>query len=372
MSTSDTSTNLPSPSDSWRKCFSKTHQAHYWFNTANGETSWTRPDDISSSAGTDTGADISKKRPLDPSQTEESTKVGEEVSRLPATPQIAIIVPFRDLHVEQKRQEHLDRFVPAMTEFLRRSGNDFMIYIIEQSSDGRKFNRGKLLNIGFDIARKDGAEIFVFHDVDLLPSDDLLPHYSTCNSQPVHIAHVWDRYNKNEKYFGGIVNFSASQFESINGFPNNFWGWGGEDDEMYKRVKAAGFTPVYPQTGSITDLEDMDLQSKLKFLKSHILWKCMNKNEVLEEHESTWAVNGLSSLRYSVITDTKFPLSDVARKIVVDVEENNHWSDLVCSDSNTQLEKKVDELKREFFSRDSSLTSSTGDNAIKIRGQGSS
>ena len=38
-------------------------------------------------------------------------------------------------------------------------------------------------------------------------------------------------------YFGGITSFSASQFRQINGFPNNFWGWGGEDDELYKRTK---------------------------------------------------------------------------------------------------------------------------------------
>lgn len=38
-------------------------------------------------------------------------------------------------------------------------------------------------------------------------------------------------------YFGGITSFSEKQFRDINGFPNNFWGWGGEDDELYKRTK---------------------------------------------------------------------------------------------------------------------------------------
>ena len=38
-------------------------------------------------------------------------------------------------------------------------------------------------------------------------------------------------------YFGGITSFSEKQFREINGFPNNFWGWGGEDDELYKRTK---------------------------------------------------------------------------------------------------------------------------------------
>ncbi len=110
---------------------------------------------------------------------------------------------------------------------------------MQQSNDNRKFNRGKLLNIGFDLARRDGCRVFVFHDVDLLPSTaNLLPYYSAepAPRSPVHIARVWDRYSANAKYFGGIVAFSREQYEAINGYPNNFWGWGGEDDEMYKRI----------------------------------------------------------------------------------------------------------------------------------------
>lgn len=48
------------------------------------------------------------------------------------------------------------------------SDSTFHIFIIEQSMDGRKFNRGKLLNAGFDMARND-YDTFIFHDVDLLP-----------------------------------------------------------------------------------------------------------------------------------------------------------------------------------------------------------
>lgn len=44
----------------------------------------------------------------------------------------------------------------------------FHIFVVEQARDGRKFNRGKLLNAGFDITRGD-FDVFIFHDVDLLP-----------------------------------------------------------------------------------------------------------------------------------------------------------------------------------------------------------
>jgi hypothetical protein len=129
-------------------------------------------------------------------------------------------------------------FRPIYDRFLSMAENDFHIYIIEQSSDGRKFNRGKLLNIGFVQAQRDDCKIFIFHDVDLIPSDNLLTSYTADPGPtgPVHIARLWDRYSKNPDYFGGIVSFSESQFRQINGFPNNYWGWGGEDDEMKRRV----------------------------------------------------------------------------------------------------------------------------------------
>lgn len=91
---------------------------------------------------------------------------------------VAIIVPYRDLDPAQRRAAHLASFVPYIVDYLgkhvRSEGGDFQVYIVEQSmNDGLKFNRGKLLNIGFDLARAEDCNAFVFHDVDLLPSDEL-------------------------------------------------------------------------------------------------------------------------------------------------------------------------------------------------------
>jgi len=72
-------------------------------------------------------------------------------------------------------------------------GHNVHIYIIEQSNDGRKFNRGKLLNIGYDLAAKERCQVFVFHDVDLIPTAELVPFYTNPSSGPVHIARVWGR-----------------------------------------------------------------------------------------------------------------------------------------------------------------------------------
>ena len=330
--------------EGWVKVFSKTHQEHYYFQSATGKTQWTLP-----AASTEVRASKAASKADASSQKEH---VGDAKSNMASSSEAgkvmqktAIIVPFRDLHEEQKRKQHLDEFIPAMTDYLSSTKSEFKIFIIEQSDDERKFNRGKLLNIGFKIAEREKCTTFIFHDVDLIPSEELKPWYTSIPEHPAHIARVWDRYNNNPKYFGGVVSFSSGQYRRINGYPNNFWGWGGEDDEMYNRVKKQGMTPIFPTCGSLRDLEDMSLKTKLEFLRKNPTWKCMNKNEMLGEGDN-WENNGLKTLRFKELKRTR--RNDHCDIIQVDIMENDHWSDLVCKNDDKQYDKSVDQLKELF------------------------
>ena len=35
--------------------------------------------------------------------------------------------------------------------------------------------------------------------------------------------------------FGGVGAFTKDHYDMINGMSNLFWGWGGEDDDLYQR-----------------------------------------------------------------------------------------------------------------------------------------
>jgi hypothetical protein len=45
----------------------------------------------------------------------------------------------------------------------------------------------------------------------------------------------------------------------------------------------------------------MNIEEKMNTLRSHRLWKCMNKTELLAEHNDTWTINGLNNLDYEIL-----------------------------------------------------------------------
>jgi beta-1,4-galactosyltransferase 2 len=141
---------------------------------------------------------------------------------------LAIIVPYRN------RETHLTQFVSHMTAYL--NGKDYEIHVIEQADD-KPFNRGALLNAGVYMAPN--FDYYVTHDVDMLP-------IKVDYSYPMEVTHLAGRAEQfNYKlpysgYCGGVVSFTYSQFDRIGGYPNDFWGWGGEDDAFLLGLKNAG------------------------------------------------------------------------------------------------------------------------------------
>lgn len=119
---------------------------------------------------------------------------------------------------------HLDYFVPYMHSFLRAQNLSYSIYVIEQES-GKPFNRGKLFNIGFMEANKHSNLCFVFHDVDLLPTN--AQNLYVCSRHPTHLSGFVDTFRFNLPYhqlFGGAVAISEKTFKAVNGFSNEFFG----------------------------------------------------------------------------------------------------------------------------------------------------
>lgn len=136
-----------------------------------------------------------------------------------------IVVPYRD------RQAHLNQFVPHMNKRFK----DATILVVEQTGT-KPFNRGKLLNIGF---LEERGTYYAFHDVDMLP---IQADYSFPES-PAHLATKAEQFGFRmpfAEYFGGVTLFSREDFERCNGYTNEMFGWGAEDDDLRNAVLACG------------------------------------------------------------------------------------------------------------------------------------
>ncbi|EYC22930.1 hypothetical protein Y032_0016g3023 [Ancylostoma ceylanicum] len=145
---------------------------------------------------------------------------------------VAIVVPYRD------RESHLHVLLNNFHPFLTNQQLDYSIIVVEQAAN-QTFNRGKLLNVGFiESMRLYDWHCFVFHDVDLLPEDTRNLH-SCPETNPRHMAVAVDKFKYKLFYdgmFGTSCSLTVRQFLNVNGFSNRFWGWGGEDDDMYSSL----------------------------------------------------------------------------------------------------------------------------------------
>ncbi len=107
---------------------------------------------------------------------------------------------------------------------------------------------------------------------------------------------------------------SEAQVRATNGFPNNFWGWGGEDDEISERLQDCGLHPVTKPgndvrkaAGAITDLEDLLIKERGGERAGtgvkdggRAEWRNAWKREKRAEHAATWRTNGVCSCDFAV------------------------------------------------------------------------
>lgn len=143
---------------------------------------------------------------------------------------------------------------------------------------------------------------FIFSDVDLVPMDDR--NLYRCGDQPRHFAIAMDKFGFRlpyAGYFGGVSGLSKSQFLRINGFPNEYWGWGGEDDDIFNRISLTGMKISRPdiRIGRYRMIKhDRDKHNEpnpQRFTK-------------IQNTKLTMKQDGIASVRYRVLEVSRQPL----------------------------------------------------------------
>jgi len=235
---------------------------------------------------------------------------------------IAIIVPYRN------RPDQLKIFLKYLLPVLIRQQLKFKIYVIEQFGAGT-FNRAKLLNAGYDIAFKEGEKLnvnfdcYFFHDVDLILEND--KNIYECsgsklnkNYEAKHFLVAWSKYNYRfiyKEFFGGITGVTKQIMQATNGLSNEYWGWGGEDDDFYYRIKKDDRISIFRPGKKIARYKMIphkrDKGNEVSSDKDDLVKKIKNSGDA-----SGLMEDGLSNLEYEVIERS---MRVVFERIVVDV-----------------------------------------------------
>lgn len=187
---------------------------------------------------------------------------------------------------------------------------NIQLQIVEQSNDGRRFNLGKMMNVGFDLYSKSSPSdgwVYMFHPIDLFPKSGVGVYLHGMESILCGQATII-RYNvMGQKHFYRACQYSPAVYRAFNGYTNRFWGWGAEDDEFFNRLRIKQIHSNYMNVEFNTWCEtkedhepDHASPDYLAGLDHHASNLAIANSITTERMES----DGLSSLEYSVLSES--------------------------------------------------------------------
>ena len=210
-----------------------------------------------------------------------------------------IIIPFRATTQPERRGQ-----LETLLACFQRDLPEARVLVVEQGC-ARPFNRGALLNIGVLLTECKDSDSVCLHDVDLLPHADLLPEYTRelCATAARHLATKYTRY-EGPDFLGGVLMMQCGVYKKVNGHANDFWGWGGEDNDMRERLRVHGLH-VEPCTGGMTDLEDRTWKQKKKHLKK-TKQKCRDVGRLNYWHHRHRCEQGIHQVRWELLRSFEY------------------------------------------------------------------
>jgi hypothetical protein len=264
-------------------------------------------------------------------------------SQLRKGARIVISIPYRDR--EGQWTDFMHKFERFVCDSPDQHVSSWDVYLVEQF-DAELFNRGWLFNVGLDISLKNASShgmpeptCGVIHDVDMIPHVGV--DYSKCE-WPIQLSSEIDRWGwsvAQPHYTGGVVSMSPKHWRMINGFPNDFFGWGGEDDDLMQRLNQNKLgLGVQTHLGKALARPAKHHGRFSSLREGHTLRIARSQSELTKhvegiqkggkEEKQRWKHDGLNTLRYTVIaedvwTSRAVPIIDYHRVRVRRGEANN-------------------------------------------------
>jgi hypothetical protein len=227
---------------------------------------------------------------------------------VPSEKRLAVVLAFRDVGVE--RWPHAALAIPYLHRYFRLLKLSYTIVLSEQVVNDKLFNRGMAFNVAFD-QLKDQCDYIAFFDIDSFPAFYLSKSGQLSfvdvryprDDVPIHLGSEVQKFAWQlpyETFMGVATLFLRESYQAINGFSNNYYGWGTEDDDLWRRTNLVFGAPKRPapNTGLFVSQPHKSADRPCDRLNR-------NHNNEWGQHFSTGQHNftddGLAQLNYSVL-----------------------------------------------------------------------
>lgn len=218
---------------------------------------------------------------------------------------LLVNIPYRARGLHTFRKTQLYNLINNCKEYFKLNNIEFKIIIIEQNGD-ELFNRGKLLNIAF----LESEKLFSKYNVTYMHINCDYT-FNINHTFPKNLLYLDDNfYNlfnvecmKNNS-LGGCCLFNSKLFNSINGFPNNFYGWGGEDRHIYYRCLTKNIKII--ETKYTNKNKDKSKNFINDENNDNITDTSKNIKHLMASKINDIQTNGLTNCKYKIVVNGEF------------------------------------------------------------------
>ena len=207
-----------------------------------------------------------------------------------------ILVSYRARGVQAFRQKEVADLILNAKAYFAKTGHEYKIVICEQNDD-RKFNRGALLNIAFLLSEQ------------MFPQEKKYIHmnadyrFNMERPFPAEIVELksgfMELFTLPYPILGSACVFDPESFKTVNGFPNDLWGWGGDDWAIYNRIVQKR-VPVFKPANIHNSGFIQEIHSQIKNDESN------NVPNIRLAQRSDLETNGLNSCGFNVDREGEF------------------------------------------------------------------
>jgi hypothetical protein len=160
---------------------------------------------------------LGKARTIESYEIIHNISLKDKVMTPKAGKKMLVVVPYRD------RAEHIKVYLERVPKYMKDISCDFLIC---ELNSGCEWNAGLTCNSLINFLRKDDYQYIYISHVDVYP----------------YQGWEWPEDGEFISDLGDVGSclVKTSDFLKVGGYGNNFWGWGGEDDNLYNKLQAIG------------------------------------------------------------------------------------------------------------------------------------